>query len=75
MVELGKMDIGFEVSVLSQYMAFPRIGHLTQALHVFKYLDTWKENMLNFDPTYLDLLEPLDPNDNPSTKIQAMKQF
>ena len=50
MVELRRIDIGFEVSVLSQYMAFPRVGHLMQVLHVFKYLDTHKENMLNFDP-------------------------
>ena len=36
-VELGRIDIHFEVSVLSQYLASPRIGHLHQALHIFKY--------------------------------------
>ena len=61
MVELGRIDIGFEVSVLSQHMAFPRVGHLIQGLTCFKYLDTHKENMINFDPTYLDLPEPIDP--------------
>ena len=75
MVELGRIDIGFEVSVLSQHMAFPRVGHLIQVLHVFKYLDTHKENMLNFDPTYLDLPEPVDPQENPLMKIDAMKKF
>ena len=31
--------------------------------------------MLNFDPTYLDLPEPLDPAKNPMNKIEAMKKF
>ena len=31
--------------------------------------------MLNFDPTYLDLPEPLNPAENPTMKIQAMKKF
>ena len=39
MVELGRVVIGFEVSVISQHMAFPQVGHLMQALHIFKYLD------------------------------------
>ena len=75
MVELGRVDIGFEVSVPSQHMAFSRVGHLMQALHIFKYLDIHKENVLNFDPTHLDLPEPLNPAENPTAKIKAMKQF
>ena len=59
LVELGRIDTAFEVSVLSQHMTHPRTGHLVQALHIFKYLDVHKENMLSFDPTYLDLPEPL----------------
>ena len=31
--------------------------------------------MLNFDPTYLDLPEPLDPAENSSKNIKAMKRF
>ena len=46
-----------------------------QALHVFKYLDIHKENMLNFDPTYLDLPEPLDPAENLNEKIKVMKHL
>ena len=75
MVELGQIDIGFEVSVLSQHMAYPRTGHLIQVLHIFKYLDTNKENLLNFNPTYLDFAEPVNPQENPVPKIQAMKCF
>ena len=46
-----------------------------QALHIFKYLDIHKENMLNFDRMYLDLPEPIDLAENPTTKIKAMKPF
>ena len=73
MVELGRVDIAFKISVLSQHMAHLRKVHLIQALHIFKYLDTHKENMLNFDPTYLELPEPLDPMENPREKIKSMK--
>ena len=75
MVKLGRIDIGFEVSVMSQHMAHPQVGHLIQVLHTFKYLDTHKENMLNLDPTYLDLPEPINPKDNPHRKIGTMKKF
>jgi hypothetical protein len=74
-VELGRIDIAFEVSTLSQHLAYPRIGHLYQALHIIKYLDIHKEGMLSFDPTYLDLPEPLDTRERPSARREAMRQF
>lgn len=74
-VELGRIDINYEVACLSQYLVNPRRGHLHQALHVFKYLDLHRENFLSFDPTYLDLGEPLDMESNPSSKTKAMKEF
>ena len=49
-VELGRIDIGFECASLSSYSAFPRTGHLQQALHVMKYLEIHHENELTFDP-------------------------
>ena len=36
--KLGRVDIIHEATVLSQYMVQPRIGHLSQALNIFKYL-------------------------------------
>ena len=74
-VELGRIDINYEVAVLSQYLANPRIGHLHQALHVFKYLDIHRSNFLRFDPTYLELDDPLSIDDNPLCKAQNMKEF
>lgn len=52
LVELGRIDIAFEESRLSQYLVNPRTGHLLQALHMFKYLEIHCENDLAFDPLY-----------------------
>ena len=38
MCKLGHLDILYETSVLSQYLAQPRIGHLEQAFHIFHYM-------------------------------------
>ena len=51
-VELGRIDIGFEVSALSRFLVNPRTGHLQQALHIFKYLETHNSNDLAFDPLH-----------------------
>ena len=37
-VEIGRIDIFLEVSLLSQYQANPRFGHLEAAYHIFAYL-------------------------------------
>ena len=74
-VELGRIDIYFEVSVLSQYLVNPRAGHLNQALHIFKYLDIHKENFLCFDPTYVEIEQPTNHLESPETKAKIMKEF
>ena len=74
-VELGRIDINYEVAVLSQYLAYPRKGHLYQALHMFKYLETHHESFLRFDPTYLDLDEPMNLEDSPSHKAKVMREL
>ena len=50
-VELGRVDIYLEVSVLSQYLASPREGHLETAYHIFAYLNAYPETKIVFDPT------------------------
>ena len=37
-VELGRLDIMLEVSLLSQYQASPRVDHLDALYHIFAYL-------------------------------------
>ena len=57
-VELGRIDIAFEVSLLSRYLVQPRTGHLVQALHIIKYLDIHSKNDLAFDPALHDVEDP-----------------
>jgi hypothetical protein len=55
MVELGRIDIATEVSMLSSYLAYPREGHLENTLHVMGYLQLKHNSRLIFDPTYPDI--------------------
>ena len=52
MVELGRIDIATEVSLLSSHLAFPREGHLETALHIMSYLSQKHNTRLISDPTY-----------------------
>lgn len=54
--ELGRIDIVYEVSVLSQYLAQPRIGHLQQCLNIFYYIKNRADrSWLPLDPTNLEV--------------------
>ena len=37
-VELGRVDVWLEVSMMSSHLALPRESHLEQGLHIFAYL-------------------------------------
>ena len=50
-VELGRVDICCEVSMLSSHLALPRAGHLDQVLHIFAYLKKYHNAEMVFDPT------------------------
>ena len=50
-VELGRIDIQLETSILSQYLAQPRIGHLEQACNIFRYLKKVNSAYVVMDPT------------------------
>ena len=58
MVEMGRIDMACEVSVLSSCLAMPRQGHLQQVLNIFAYLKRHHNSRLIMDPTYPDI--PLD---------------
>jgi hypothetical protein len=51
MIELGRIDIYYEVSVLSQYLALPRVGHLEAVYHVFAYLHKHDKSSIVIDPS------------------------
>lgn len=50
-VELGRVDICLEVSMLSSHLALPREGHLDQVLHIFAHLKKYHNTELVFDPS------------------------
>ena len=76
MVELGRLDIHYETAVLSQYLASPRVGHLQQALHIFKYLDIHRTSCIAFDPTRVDIAgESEDLPSSPENRSKLMKEF
>ena len=51
-VEIGRVDILLEVSMMSAHLALPREGHLEQVLHIFGYLKSHKKLRLMFDSDY-----------------------
>jgi hypothetical protein len=53
MIELGRIDIYYEVSVLSHYLASPRVGHLETVYHLLAYLHKHDKSSIVFDPSDL----------------------
>jgi hypothetical protein len=56
-VEIGRVDILLEASLLSTYLASPREGHLEQAIHVFGCLKDHTKRKLAFDPSHPEIDE------------------
>ena len=48
--EIGRVDVLHEVSILSQYQALPREGHLEKLLHIWAFLKKNPKLTLYFDP-------------------------
>ena len=48
-VELGRVDMLLEASLMSTYMAMPREGHLQQLYRMFGYLKLYPKRKLAFD--------------------------
>jgi hypothetical protein len=64
MVEMGRVDICCEVSMLSSFVAMPREGHLQQLYHIFAYLKKHHNARIVFDPSYPDIKEDDFPRRN-----------
>ena len=62
-VELGRVDILYEVATMLTHLAMPRIGHLEELLHIFGYLKQRLKRKLAFDP------------DNPMIDERRFKQY
>jgi hypothetical protein len=52
-VELGRIDIATEVSMLAAFSVAPRQGHLAGVLHLYAYLNTHDRSRLVLDPSFL----------------------
>jgi hypothetical protein len=51
MVELGRVDICLEVSMMSSHLALPREGHLAQLFNIFSYLKALHNTEMVLDPS------------------------
>ena len=49
--EIGRVDILHEISILSQYQASPREGHIEQLINIWSFLRQDPKLTLYFDPT------------------------
>ena len=52
MVEIGRVDIVTEMSIMESHMSMPREGQLEAVLHVFSFLRKRCNSRMDFDPTY-----------------------
>lgn len=48
-IELGRLEFYLEVSLLSQYLALPRVGHLDALYHIFGYIAHHARSRIIFD--------------------------
>ena len=51
-VEIGRVDVLLEVSLMSKHLALPREGHLEQVLHIMGYVKSHKKMRILFDSSY-----------------------
>jgi hypothetical protein len=63
-VELGRIDIATEVSMLTAHNALPRQGHLAAVFCMYSYLKTRPNARLIFDPTYAHINYDSFPHEN-----------
>ena len=56
-IEIGRVDILHEVSLLSSYQASPRVGHLEQLINIFAFLKRKPKLTLYFD-TDIPVIDP-----------------
>jgi hypothetical protein len=72
-IEIGRVDILTEVSMLSAYQASPRQGHLEQVYHIFAYLKYKPKLTLYFDPLLPNLEPSWSIGDNAETFSQQYR--
>ena len=51
-MEIGRIDILLETSLISVNLALPIIGHLEKVMHIFGYFKQNSKKELTFDPEH-----------------------
>ena len=63
-MELGRIDITTETSMMASCMAMPWVGHLDRLFHIFVFLKNKHNSEMVFDPSPIDIdkanFEPQD---------------
>ena len=76
MCELGRIYILHETSILSQYLAAPRMGHLKQAIHIFHYLNRHNRTWMMMDPSRFNVEWLTEKNEySPQERAIQMKEI
>jgi hypothetical protein len=73
-VELGRIDIYVDVSMLSSHLAEPCVGHLQQVLHIFAYLKHHEQSSIVFDPNPVDWDDSQFPTNDWKEFYQDVKE-
>jgi len=68
-VEIGRVDICVEVSMLSSCLAMPRDSHLEQVFHIFAYLKGKHNTEMIFDPSIPEIDGSLSPKEDWSRSV------
>ena len=58
-LELGRVDICCELSMIYSHLALPRKRHLEEVFHTFAYLKSHTNSEMVFDPRRVDFDKPL----------------
>ena len=51
-MEIGRIEMFLETSLMSEHLAMPIIGHLEQVIHIFGYLKQNSKKKIAFDPEH-----------------------
>ena len=76
MCELGRIDILHKTSLLSQYLAQPRLGHLQQCVNIFYYLKHHHRSWNVLEPSTFDIdWQPTNNEPSPHVRADAMREI
>ena len=58
---MGRVDICFELLMMSSHLTLPRERHLEEVLHMFSYLKSHANSEIVFDPSQVEFDKALFP--------------